>query len=95
MRVAFVGPPGVGKSTQAQRLAGAFPYYNPRISSGELVRAHIEADTEVGRRLKACYDRGERVPDAEMLPLAATESAAATAAASGPTAGSSTTSPRR
>ena len=69
MRVAFVGPPGVGKSTQAQRLAGAFPYYNPRISSGELVRAHIEADTEVGRRLKACYDRGERVPDAEMLPL--------------------------
>ncbi len=69
MRITFVGPPGVGKSTQAQRLAGAFPYYNPRLSSGELVRAHIEAGTEFGSRLKAYYDRGERVPDAEILPL--------------------------
>jgi adenylate kinase len=59
----------VGKSTQAQRLAGAFPYYNPRLSSGELVRAHIEADTELGRRLKVYYNQGERVPDTDMLPL--------------------------
>jgi energy-coupling factor transporter ATP-binding protein EcfA2 len=53
MRVAFIGPVGAGKTTQAQRLARALPHYNPRLSSGEIVRAHVEAGTELGRRLEA------------------------------------------
>ena len=69
MRIAFIGPTGVGKTTQAQRFAQAFPYYNPRLSSGELIRAHIEAGTELGRRVRDRYDRGEPVPDEVMLPL--------------------------
>ena len=69
MRVAFIGPTGAGKTTQAQRFARALPHYNPRLSSGELVRAHIEAGTELGRRMGGYYDRGEPVPDEVMLPL--------------------------
>ena len=69
MRVAFIGPTGGGKTTQAQRFARALPHYNPRLSSGELVRAHIEAGTELGRRMGGYYDRGEPVPDEVVLPL--------------------------
>ena len=69
MRVAFIGPTGAGKTTQAQRFARALPHYNPRLSSGELVRAHVEAGTEIGRRMEGYYDRGEPVPDEVMLPL--------------------------
>jgi adenylate kinase family enzyme len=46
MRIAFIGPVGAGKTAQAGRLARALPYYNPRVSTGEIVRAHIEAGTE-------------------------------------------------
>ena len=69
MRVAFIGPTGAGKTTQAQRFARALPHYSPRLSSGELVRAHIEANTELGRQMGGYYDRGEPVPDEVMLPL--------------------------
>ena len=69
MRVAFIGPTGAGKTTQAQRFARVLPHYNPRLSSGELVRAHIEAGTELGRQMGGYYDRGEPVPDEVMLPL--------------------------
>jgi adenylate kinase len=69
MRVAFIGPVGAGKTTQAQRLALALPNYVPRVSSGELVRAHIEAKTELGRRMGGHYYRGEAVPDEVLLPL--------------------------
>lgn len=69
MRVAFIGPTGAGKTTQAQRFARALPHYNPRLSSGELIRAHIEAGTELGRRMGGYYDRGEPVPDEVVLPL--------------------------
>src|SRR5918997_1114832 len=69
MRVAFIGPVGAGKTTQAQRLARALPHYNPRLSSGEIVRAHVEAGTELGRRMEEYYDRGEAVPDGLLQPL--------------------------
>lgn len=71
MRVALIGPKGAGKSTQAQRLSGALPDHNhsPRISTGEIMGAHIEADTDLGREMKAFYERGEHVPDELVLPL--------------------------
>lgn len=69
MRVAFIGPAGAGKTTQALRLARALPHYNFRLSSGELIRAHMEAGTELGRRMSWYYERGEAVPDEMLLPL--------------------------
>jgi len=69
MRIAFIGPVGSGKTAQAQRLARELPHYNPRVSTGELVRAHIEARTELGHRMRGYHDRGEAVPDELLLPL--------------------------
>jgi adenylate kinase len=71
MRIAFIGPVGSGKSAQAQRLSGGLPFHNrsPRLSTGELVRAQIEAGTPVGGRIKGHHDAGEPVPDGTILDL--------------------------
>lgn len=61
IRIILVGPPGVGKGTQAafleQRL-GAKP-----LSSGNIFRAEIEAETDLGQLAKSYIDRGELVPN--------------------------------
>jgi|GEM_PF-1060767 adenylate kinase len=71
MRVAFIGPVGSGKSTQAQRLSWSMPFYNrmPRLSTGDLVRAQIEARTPLGARIEAYHDAGDPVPDEVVLGL--------------------------
>ncbi|MDQ4128614.1 MAG: nucleoside monophosphate kinase [Actinomycetota bacterium] len=71
MRIAFIGPPGAGKSTQAKRVARSLPYHkhSPRYSSGDLVRSEIEAGTDIGREMEGHYARGERVPDEMILSL--------------------------
>lgn len=71
MRIAFIGPPGAGKSTQTQRLGWALSEYNhsPRISTGDLIQAQIQAGTDLGREMQDYYDRGEPVPDNVVLPL--------------------------
>jgi adenylate kinase len=71
MRIALIGPPGAGKSTQAKRASRSLPYpnYSPRFSSGELVRAEMEAETDLGREMEGHYAPGERVPDETLLPL--------------------------
>ena len=61
MRVVLLGPQGAGKGTQAQRISkqtGA-----KHIATGDLVRAEISEDTELGRQIKDYNDRGELVPD--------------------------------
>ena len=67
MKISLLGPVGSGKGTQAQRVSEALNW--TRISSGDLVRDQIEADTELGRELKRYNDRGEPVPDDEILEL--------------------------
>lgn len=61
MRVIMMGPPGVGKGTQATILAHELGV--PTISTGELFRAHVSDGTELGRRLQAAVEAGEYVPD--------------------------------
>lgn len=59
--VVLMGPPGGGKGTQAQQLAGR--YGVPHISTGEMFREHVRQGTELGRRARAIMDRGDLVPD--------------------------------
>ncbi|AZZ48708.1 adenylate kinase [Rathayibacter rathayi] len=61
MRVIMMGPPGVGKGTQAVALSRTLAV--PAISTGELFRAQVAGGTELGRRLKALVEAGEYVPD--------------------------------
>lgn len=60
-RLLLIGPPGAGKGTQATRLASAFGI--PAISTGDIFRANVAQQTELGKQAKAYMDRGEYVPD--------------------------------
>ncbi len=60
-RLLLIGPPGAGKGTQAARLASAFGV--PAISTGDIFRANVANQTELGVKVKAIMDAGEYVPD--------------------------------
>jgi adenylate kinase len=61
VRVVFVGPPGVGKGTQAQRLAERRGMV--KISTGDVLREAVRQGTPLGVRAKAFMDAGSLVPD--------------------------------
>ena len=61
MRIVLVGPPGAGKGTQAERLAGRLDV--PHISTGDLFRANLSQQTPLGVEAKRYMDAGELVPD--------------------------------
>jgi adenylate kinase len=61
MRLILVGPPGAGKGTQAVHLAAHFGI--PHISTGDLFRANIKGETELGKLAKSYMDAGNLVPD--------------------------------
>ena len=60
-RFLLIGPPGAGKGTQAALLANA--YSIPAISTGDIFRANVKNETELGLIVKSIMDRGEYVPD--------------------------------
>ncbi len=61
LRLIFLGPPGVGKGTQAKRLAADKGI--PHISTGDILRTEVEAHSELGNRAKQYMDDGKLVPD--------------------------------
>lgn len=61
MKIILIGPPGVGKGTEAKRLATLFNI--PHISTGDMFRAMFDEDTELAKIAKAHINRGELVPD--------------------------------
>ncbi|HYM11354.1 MAG TPA: adenylate kinase [Bryobacterales bacterium] len=59
--VVLFGPPGAGKGTQAREIVHRMGI--PQISTGDMIRAHMSADTALGRSVGATMKRGELVPD--------------------------------
>lgn len=61
MQVIFMGLPGAGKGTQAERIVSEFGI--PHISTGDMFRAAITEQTELGLKAKSFMDQGQLVPD--------------------------------
>ena len=67
MKLILLGPPGVGKGTQAQLLAKE--YNIPQISTGDILRGAIQLGSELGKKANDFMSKGELVPDDIMLGL--------------------------
>ena len=61
MNIIFLGPPGAGKGTQAQRVCDELKI--PQISTGDILRSAIKEETPVGLKAKAYVESGKLVPD--------------------------------
>ena len=69
MRIVFIGPPGAGKGTQAERLVER--YKIAHLSTGDMLRAARDARTEVGRKADQYMSGGRLVPDDIILEIIA------------------------
>lgn len=67
MRVVFLGAPGVGKGTQAERIAAQ--HRVAKISTGDLLREAVRTKTPLGLEAKSYMDQGKLVPDAVVIGL--------------------------
>jgi adenylate kinase len=65
LNLVLLGPPGSGKGTQGERLQADFrlPYY----ATGNILRAAVDEETELGRTAKEYMDRGDLVPDGVII----------------------------
>ena len=69
VRSVFVGPPGGGKGTHAKRLSER--YGIPHISTGDILRAHINEGTPLGKNAKTLIEKGNLVPDHLIIEMVA------------------------
>lgn len=67
MRLVFLGAPGVGKGTQAEKVAAQ--YGVAKISTGDLLREAVRAQTALGKDAKSYMDQGKLVPDSVVIGL--------------------------
>ena len=67
MDLVFMGPPGAGKGTQAQRLCAKLGV--PQVSTGDMLRAARKAGTELGRKADEYMQNGLLVPDEVVIGL--------------------------
>ena len=67
MNIIFLGPPGAGKGTQAQRVCSALNI--PQISTGDILRRAIKEQTPTGVKAKAFIDAGKLVPDEVIIDI--------------------------
>jgi adenylate kinase len=69
MRVILLAPPGAGKGTQGERIAGRYDV--PHISSGDLFRHEVASGSELGNQLRSYVEAGDLVPDNLVVQLIA------------------------
>ena len=67
MRVILLGAPGAGKGTQAHYICEKYDI--PQISTGDMLRAAVKAETELGLKAKKVMDAGGLVPDEVIIGL--------------------------
>lgn len=67
MRLVLLGPPGVGKGTQASSIIKKYDV--PHISTGDIFRENIKNETELGKKAKSYMDKGHLVPDELVIEL--------------------------
>ena len=67
MNIVLLGAPGAGKGTQAQKLVAEFGVAH--ISTGDLLRAVVKAESKLGKQAKSYMDAGEPVPDELVVDL--------------------------
>ena len=65
----LLGPPGAGKGTQAKVLSKE--YKIPHISTGDILREAVKAQTPIGLKAKVYMDKGELVPDEVVIEMVA------------------------
>jgi adenylate kinase len=67
LNLILLGPPGAGKGTQADRLRDDFGL--PHISTGDMLRAQVAAETQLGKEAKRFMDSGDLVPDKVIIDM--------------------------
>lgn len=71
LNVVLFGPPGAGKGTQSERLIDKYGLVH--LSTGDIFRANIKGETELGMLAKSYMDKGELVPDAVTIDMLRSE----------------------
>ena len=67
MKLVFLGPPGAGKGTQADKVCAEVKI--PHISTGDLLRTAIRQETPIGISAKSFIDKGQLVPDSVVIEM--------------------------
>jgi adenylate kinase len=67
MKMIFIGPPGAGKGTQAEKICEEYGVV--QLSTGDILRANRKAGTELGKKAQTYMDAGELVPDSLIIDM--------------------------
>jgi adenylate kinase len=67
LNIVIFGPPGSGKGTQSEKIIEKYGFAH--ISTGDILRNEIKAETELGKKAKSFIDKGELVPDETIIDM--------------------------